>query len=289
MTKSNLYLPADLKLRVGMARNQVITDLEPIRVALDCLDLTSLGGNETVIEIKELCLKAIKYDLAAICVLPDKVKTVAKHLKSTDIKCATVINFPYGDRRTGQDECATVETTAYDILNAISDGANEIDIVQPRNEFRPGFAYDMMRVARLACPKQISLKVILETATYTDTAALADSALIAIAAGADFLKTSTGVHSLGGATLEVAAVLMQIIKNRNFKVGLKISGGVNTAEDCVQYLALRKLFFSKSNINPEKFRFGGSRLLDNLIQNLSPDSESKQNRFIAANGHDYTL
>lgn len=268
MSKSFLYLAPDIERKVQMAKNQLVVTPEIARLALDCLDLTSLSGDETESDIRNLCHKAITYHLQSICVFPDKVKMASQWLKGTNVKVATVINFPYGDRRTNSDELASVETTAEDVSRAVAMGAGQIDIVQPYDT-RPGHAQDLIRSARLACPENVTLKSILETASYKDTSDLADAVLIAISSGADCIKTSTGRHVHGGATLDAAAILLQTIKKSGQSIGIKISGGIKTGEECAQYMALQRIFLGWDSVRPELFRIGGSKVLENLLTNLN--------------------
>ena len=274
MSKSHLYLPPEIERKIQMAKNQSVVTPQIARLALDCLDLTALSGEETDNDIRKLCHQAITYRLTAVCVFPDKVKMASQWLKDTAVKVATVINFPYGDRRTNSDELATAETTAEDIARALAMGAMQIDIVQP-HDTRPGHAQDIIRAARIACPKEITLKSILETASYKDTHDLANATLIAIASGADCVKTSTGRHAHGGASLDAAAILLQTIKQSGRSIGIKISGGIKTAEDCAQYIALQRSFFGWSSVQPDLFRIGGSQVLDNLLQKLTVSSDPR--------------
>ena len=281
MLKSPLYLPSDIERKVQMARNQSTVTPEIARLVLDCLDLTALSGRESEDDIYRLCHQAITYRLSAMCVLPDKVKIAAQWLKGTDVKVATVINFPYGYQRTNSDDLANVETTAEDVARAIGMGAKQIDIVQP-HDIRPGQAQDIIRAARLACPGDVTLKSILETASYKDTYDLANAALITIASGADCITTSSGQHAHGGATLEAAAVLLQTIKHSGRSIGIKISGGIRTAEECAQYIALQRSFFGWNSVKPENFRIGGSSVLDSLLQNLDINREVVSRHHLAS-------
>lgn len=269
-----LYLPPDIERKVLMAKNQSVVTPEIARLALDCLDLTALSGNETDDDVRALCHKAITYHLPTICVFPDKVKMASQWLKGTDVKVATVINFPYGEKRTNSNELASIETTAEDIARAVAMGATQIDIVQPYDA-RPGLAQDLIRAARLACPQNVTLKSILETASYKDTYDLADAALIAIASGADCIKTSTGRHVHGGATLDAAAIILQAIKKSGQPIGIKISGGIRTGEECAQYMALQRSFFGWNSVQPELFRIGGSQVLDNLLIGLNINNSKR--------------
>lgn len=274
MSKSYLHLPPDIERKIMMAKNQSVVTPEVARLALDCLDLTALSGKETDADIRKLCNKAITYHLMAVCVLPDKVKMAHQWLRGTDVKVATVINFPHGDRRTNSDNFATAETTAEDVARAVAMGANQIDIVQPYDT-RPGHAQDIIRAARLACPSDVTLKSILETASYKDSRDLTNAVLIAISSGADCIKTSTGRHVNGGASLDAAAVLLHTIKNTGRSIGVKISGGIKSAEDCAQYIALQRSFFGWNSVQPELFRIGGSQVLESLLQNLAVNSNPR--------------
>ena len=266
---NSLVLPPHLMRKVQFARDQNrIKSNDILRTVLNCTDLTSLTGQETEQDIRLLCQKATLYGVASVCVLPEHVKTAVSYLKGTGIIVATVINYPYGNKRTGKDEEVTTDTTKQDIESAIRDGAKQVDVVYPFTE-PPCTARAILNAARKACPDSVMLKAILETAIYSNIEDLQEVSELAIACGVDCLKTSTGKHSLGGATPEAVAVMMDVIKRENRSIGIKITGGLSTIEDCIPYLALRKLFFGASNINPRNFRFGASRLLDNIVSEFS--------------------
>ncbi len=253
-----------------MARHQSVVTPEIARISMDCLDLSSLHGHESEEDIQRLCYLAITYHLRAVCVLPDKVRMASQFLKGTEVKLATIINFPDPNKRTQYDEFVNAETTAKDVAVAVASGANQIEIVQPR-DVRPGYAQDIIRAARLACPQDVILTSILETASYKDTFDLADSALIAIASGADFLKTSTGCHPHGGASMEAAAILLQTIKQSQQAIGLQVSGEINGAEECAQYISLQRMFSGWGSVNPDRFSIVGHQVLNSLLLSLSLD------------------
>lgn len=262
MSHSPLRLGRTLQKKVDFARMQTVPSEDSIHTVLSCLDLTSLTGNEAPDDVQDLCLKSKFYELASVCVLPQYVRQASRELKGTDIKVATVINYPFGNKRTGSNQTATTKTLAQDIWTALKDGAEQIDIVQPYTE-HPGVANEFIRAARMVIPPYATMKVILETAAFNDTAALYDAALIAISSGADCIKTSTGKHPHGGATLEAAAVMLDAIAHSRKETGIKITGGISSLEDCLTYMALKKIF-SAHSINPSNFRIGASRLLDAL-------------------------
>ncbi len=269
LISNSLVLPPHLMRKVQFARDQnKIKSNDVLRTVLNCTDLTSLTGQETEQDIRLLCQKATLYGVASVCVLPEHVKTAVSYLKDTGIIVATVINYPYGNKRTGKDAEVTTDTTKQDIESAIRDGAKQVDIVYPFTE-SPCTARAFLNAARKACPESVMLKTILETAIYANVEDLQEVSELAIACGVDCLKTSTGKHVLGGATPEAVAVMMDVIKRESKPIGVKITGGLSTIEDCIPYLALRKLFFGASNINPQNFRFGASRLLDNIVSEFS--------------------
>lgn len=262
MSQSPLRLSRALQKKVDFARMQTVVAPDSAHNVLSCLDLTSLSGNETLGDISELCRKSKFYELASVCVLPQYVRQASTELKGSGVKVATVVNFPYGNKRTGSDQVATPNTVPRDIWTALKDGAGQIDIVQPYTE-NPGAANDFMRAARMVIPPTVTMKVILESAAFNEVSALYDAALIAVTSGADCLKTSTGKHPHGGATLEAAAVMLDAIAHSRKTTGIKITGGISSLEDCLTYMALKKIF-SANAISPSNFRIGSSRLLDVL-------------------------
>lgn len=271
MEKSPLCLSADIEKKVNMARHQSVASPSVARYAIDRLDLTSLKGDETDRDIKILCAKAMTHSVHSVCIYPDKVKQVADILKDSKIVTATVINFPTGLYRTNSDEEATAETTAEDISKAIAMGAEQVDIVYPYsvNKSEQQYIHDILESARLSCPPQVTLKVILETSAYDNAADLKLACKAALSEKVDCLKTSTGKHERGGATLEAVAIMLQSIKESGQNVGIKITGGVATTEDCAQYIALNKMITGRDKPPGDRFRFGGSKLLDNLLSTIN--------------------
>lgn len=236
-------------------------------LALRCMDLTSLNDTDMPDTIDALCVKADQGPLgkvAAVCVYPRFVRQAAAALVGKDIGIATVINFPGGQ--------STVEKTVADTLAAISDGATEIDIVLDYKNFihddRQTPA-DLLKACRSACGNKAKMKVILESAAFDDQNLLYEAACLALDCGADFLKTSTGKHESGGATVEAAKTMLQAIKDKDSKAGLKVSGGVRTAEEADLYIELARSMKGKDWVSPENFRLGASGLLDNLLAFLT--------------------
>lgn len=271
MTLSEIFqLPDPLLRKVKMAQNARATR-EIARQAMDCLDLTSLTGNEDDEDIFDLCDTAINNRLSSVCVYPPYVERASRSLKYSDIITATVINFPHGNKRTLSDEKATPETVKEDVTAAIKAGARQIDIVLAHEDFRVGnrpYPLSLLKACREECSDGVTMKVILETASFESSSALREACKMAIRQNADCLKTSTGKHAAGGAKLEHAAILFDEAKMSMRSVGVKISGGVKTVEQCAQYITLARAVMGWDCIKPAIFRIGGSTLLEPLLDKL---------------------
>lgn len=268
-----LTLTDKLNRKVSFALNQVGTR-ETARLAMNCLDLTALNGDETKAEILDLCDVAKYNQLAAVCVYPEHLATARKAIRDGDVAVATVINFPFGDKRTGSSEKATVETTQADITKALDDGANQIDIVLPHAAFLRGernYVRDILVAAGDLCrARNATLKVILETAAFDQSGTLRFACQTAITAGAHCLKTSTGKHPKGGASMDAVAIMLDEISKCRHVVGIKVSGGVKTNTECAQYIMLARSVLGWDCINPRLFRIGSSSILPHLLQELAP-------------------
>ncbi|MDK4538589.1 deoxyribose-phosphate aldolase [Kingella kingae] len=225
------------------------------------IDLTTLNDTDTHEIVAVLCDKAqtAQGNVAAVCVYPQFV-TTAKNKLPASIGLATVVNFPSG----AEDESQVLAQTR----QAIADGANEIDLVFPYHEFQAGntaYAQSLTeQVAQICRDNQAKLKVILETGVLSADE-IHGAAKIAIAAGADFLKTSTGKISVG-ATPEAAAILLVEIKASGKPVGIKLSGGVRELAAAQGYVQQGIDAFGESWVKAENFRIGASGLLDTLLK-----------------------
>jgi deoxyribose-phosphate aldolase len=225
------------------------------------IDLTSLNATDNEADIAALCERATQLvsPVAAICIYPRFVKLVADTFAGTSVKTATVANFPGGDQ--------SLENVLIEINAALQDGAEEIDVVFPYERYLAGerqHAQNFISTCKTACGVSAILKVILETGALKDPAIIADAAFDAIAAGADFVKTSTGKLP-EGATLEAAAVLLLVIKHVSTSlqhpVGLKISGGIRTLEQAAEYIELADVIMGRDWVSPETFRIGASKIV----------------------------
>jgi deoxyribose-phosphate aldolase len=227
--------------------------------ALALLDLTDLGDACTETAVDALCRDARAGEVAAICVWPRFVAQGARALDGTGIRIATVINFPEG----GEDSARAAE----DAAQACRDGAGEIDLVLPYRALlrgEEGIARDVVEAVREACPDAL-LKVILETGELRAAEAIRSAADLALGAGADFLKTSTGKSPVS-ATSEAARILLDAVHASGRPAGLKISGGLRTVEDAAAYLTLADRIMGPAWARPATFRLGASSLFGVLMQ-----------------------
>lgn len=244
----------------------IIIDEALIRRIYSLIDLTSLNESDTESSIAFFSEKALSSlgHVAAVCVYPTFVRQMSAQFFNTAIKVATVVNFPEGD--------LSLEMSLIEIGRALQDGAQEIDVVFPYQRYLAGerqYAQRYISSCKAACGEHVLLKVILETGALQDIAIIADATYDAIAAGADFVKTSTGKIP-EGATLEAVATMLLVVKHSQSQVkrtlGVKVSGGVRTAEDAVKYLELAKLVMGRDWAMPATFRIGASKLVDELLQ-----------------------
>jgi deoxyribose-phosphate aldolase len=229
------------------------------RRALPLLDLTDLTETCTEPKIDALCRDALSGGVAAICVWPHFVAQGARALKGSGIRVATVINFPAG----GEDCARATDDTA----EALRDGADEIDLVLPYRAFLHGdaeTARDMVEAVRDTCGAAI-LKVILETGELADPDVIRRAGRLALEAGADFLKTSTGKSPVS-ATPEAAESMLIEIQASARPAGLKISGGLRSVADAATYLALADRIMGPDWVGPKTFRLGASSLFGALMQ-----------------------
>ncbi|AMO54473.1 deoxyribose-phosphate aldolase [Endozoicomonas montiporae] len=247
-----------------------MTDLTATsRQALQLMDLTSLNDNDTPEVIIDLCRKAktAAGNTAAVCVYPRFVPVAKKTLKAlglNDVTVATVTNFPEG----GNDiDIAVTETRA-----AIAYGADEVDVVFPYKAFMGGdetVGRELVAQCKQVCSdNNVMLKVIIETGELKDPALIRRASDISIEAGADFIKTSTGKVAVN-ATPESARIMLEAIRDSGKQiVGFKPAGGIRTAEDAAEHLAIAADVMGADWINRDHYRFGASSLLGSLLTAL---------------------
>jgi deoxyribose-phosphate aldolase len=244
------------------------TPPEIARRALPLVDLTNLNEDCTAADVLALCEAAATPHgpVAAICIYPRWVAYARAMLKHPDIKIATVANFPEG----AADEIAAIRTTA----QALEDGADEVDVVMPWRTFLAGdeqAAANLIAACRAVTPQGKTLKVILETGELKDAKDILNAANLALDAGADFLKTSTGKVPVN-ATPEAAEILLEAIRVSGRPAGFKASGGIRTVEDAGLYLDIADRIMGPGWVTPKTFRFGASSLLGNLLAAIDAES-----------------
>lgn len=246
--------------------------------ALQLMDLTTLNDNDTDASVIALChqAKSPAGHTAAVCVYPRFVPVARKTLKeigAVDIKIATVTNFPHGNDDIG---IAVAETKA-----AVAYGADEVDVVFPYRALMAGNAeigFELVKACKAACGDDVMLKVIIESGELKTPELIRAASEIAIAAGADFIKTSTGKVAVN-ATPEAAKIMLEVIKEKNPAIGFKAAGGVKNAQQAADYLALAESVLGENWVSAKTFRFGASSLLGSLLQTLGHQSQTSSSAY----------
>jgi deoxyribose-phosphate aldolase len=238
------------------------------------IDLTTLEGKDTEGKVKQLCYKAVHLHdaypglptVAAVCVYPTMVKTAKKALADSGVKVASVATaFPSGQ--------APKDVKIRDTKFAVANGADEIDMVISRGKFHEGeynYVFDEIAAIKEACG-HARLKVILETGelgTYDKVRRASDLALYA---GADFIKTSTGKIQ-PAATLPVTLVMLEAIRDFYYDtgkmVGMKPAGGISKSKLALHYLVMLKEVLGEDWLNNQRFRFGASSLANDVLMQI---------------------
>ena len=249
--------------------------LTAIDLAISMVDLTTLEGADTPGKVHALCAKAKRPDtddptvppVAAVCVFPDLVATAKQSLGNSPVAVASVATaFPAGR--------ASLSVKLADVAVAVENGADEIDMVIDRGAFLAGryhVVFEEIRTVKEACG-HAHLKVILETGELVTYDNLRRAAWLAMLAGADFIKTSTGKVS-PASTLPVALVLLEAVRDfeqvSGVRVGVKVAGGIRSAKDAIRYLVVAKETAGSAWLSPSLFRFGASSLLNDLLMQRS--------------------
>jgi deoxyribose-phosphate aldolase len=250
--------------------------------AVSCMDLTTLNSNDTDERVRRLCAKAInpfRSDIieglgiaganirpAAVCVYHPFVATAAEAVRGTGIHVAAVSTaFPHG--------LAPLDTRLKEIDASVKDGADEIDVVIPRGlVFGAKWQdlYDEIAAMRAACG-EAHLKVILGTGDLATLRNVMLASMVAMMAGADFIKTSTGKESVN-ATLPVGLIMVRAIRayfqETGYLIGFKPAGGISTAKASLDWLVLMKEELGRPWLEPDLFRFGASSLLTDIERQL---------------------
>ncbi len=239
------------------------------------IDLTTLEGADTPGKVRAMCAKALRPDpgdpavppVAAVCVYPDLVATARAALAGSTVAIASVATaFPSGR--------ASLAVKLADVRDAVNNGADEVDMVIDRGAFLAGHygqVYEEVRAVREACGTA-HLKVILETGELATLDNVARASWLAMLAGADFIKTSTGKVS-PASTPPVALVMLGAVRDYSHatgrRVGVKVAGGIRTAKDAIRYLVLVRETAGPQWLSPALFRIGASSLLNDLLMQRS--------------------
>ncbi|MBZ0161328.1 MAG: deoxyribose-phosphate aldolase [Notoacmeibacter sp.] len=250
--------------------------------AIECIDLTTLAGDDTPGRVERLCAKArwpLRADLAealglsgyglhtgAVCVYPSMVPDAVRALEGTGISVASVATgFPAG--------LTPLSTRLAEIRYAVEQGADEIDIVIHRAQVLTGdwpALYDELRRMREACG-QAHMKAILATGELKTLTNVYRASMVAMMAGADFIKTSTGMEAVN-ATLPVSLVMVRAIRDylgfTGLHVGFKPAGGIRAAKDAIAWLILMKEELGADWLRPDLFRIGASSLLGDIERQI---------------------
>ncbi len=257
------------------------TKVAGIRLAISMCDLTTLEGKDSPGKIRQMCAKAIRPDpgdlsvppVAAVCVYPDLVGIAKRALSGSTVRVASVATaFPSGR--------APLAVKILDVKRAVAAGADEIDMVIDRGGFLAGdlrMVFDEIAAVKSACG-EAHLKVILETGeleTYDNVRRASD---LAIAAGADFIKTSTGKIQ-PAATPPVTLCMLEAIRDHwlatGVKIGMKPAGGIRTSKQALHYLVLVKETLGADWLTPDLFRFGASSLVNDCLMQLKKEETGR--------------
>ncbi len=240
-------------------------------LAISMVDLTTLEGADTPGKVRSLCAKARRPDpadpdvpaVAAVCIYPDLVQTAVDGVAGTDIHVASVATaFPSGR--------SSLDIKLRDTGDAVAAGADEIDMVIDRGAFlagRYGQVLEEIVAVKEACG-DAHLKVILETGELVTYDNVRRASWLALAAGGDFIKTSTGKVT-PASTLPVTLVMLEAVRDfaalTGDRRGVKSAGGIRTAKDAIRYLVLVHEVAGAAWLHPDRFRFGASSLLNDLL------------------------
>lgn len=267
-----------------LATRSIKTDakVEGLKMLITMLDLTTLEGADTPGKVRSLCQKALNPDphseqdypsVGAVCVYPPMVSVAREQVAGTGVNVASVASyFPSGQ--------AALDERVEEVERVRDAGADEIDVVMNRNAFLSGkYARVHRELAELAAASgDAHLKVILETGELETYDAVRLASQIAIDAGADFIKTSTGKIK-PAATMPVTLVMLEAIRdhylNTGETVGMKPAGGIRDAKTALRYLVMVKETLGDEWLTPNRFRIGASSLLNDLLLQLEKERHGR--------------
>ena len=265
----------DAAARIATADAADETRVDDLRLVVRCTDLTTLEGDDTPGRIRALCSQALRPDpadptlgpVAAVCVHPSLAGLAAELLAGTPVAVASVAGaFPSG--------LSPLEVKVAEVRAAVAAGAQEIDTVLNRSAFLSGRAD--LAAAELRALREAAgaahFKVILEVCELGSAGAIAEATRLAIDAGADMVKTSTGKGSAGAspqAVLTMAETVAEHFAAGGRPVGIKVAGGVRTAADALGYVGIVRSVLGDDWLTPERLRFGAASLLGNVVSELA--------------------
>ena len=248
--------------------------LEALNMIVSMCDLTTLEGEDTEGKVSQMVAKAIIPDpndldiknVAAVCVYPSLVSIAKEKIGNSSVKVAAVSSyFPSGQ--------VPMESKLLDTKFAIDSGADEIDIVINRKAFLEGDyrnVYDEILALKEVCG-DVHLKTILEVGDLRTYENIRKASLISLAAGSDFIKTSTGKLSVGSSRQACYVMAKAVLDFKNLSgvsAGIKVAGGIRDAKDAIRYLVLIKEEMGNEWLTPDFFRFGASSLLDDVLKQI---------------------
>jgi deoxyribose-phosphate aldolase len=248
-----------------------------LELIVGCMDLTTLEGKDTPGKVRQICARGISPapgmpSVAAICVYPNLVAIAREALRGSRVHLASVATaFPSG--------LSPLDIKLREVRAACDGGADEIDMVIDRNAFLCGDDATVLNeivAVKAACEGKAQLKVILEVGELGSYAAIRRACDLALAGGADFLKTSTGkigISSTPAIALAMCEAIGEHHRRTGARVGLKLAGGIRTAKQAFGYIAIVHETLGATWLQPDLFRIGASSLLDDvLLQHLKRDS-----------------
>jgi deoxyribose-phosphate aldolase len=260
----------------SLARRSIKRDskLWALDLAVRCMDLTTLEGVDTTGKVVAMCAKAVRPNpvdatippVAAVCLYPQLVPVAVAALKGTDVKVASVAGtFPAG--------LGPLSSRLAEIRDVVAAGAHEVDIVLNRSLFLGGRYAECFEelVAAREAAGEAHLKVILETGELGSYDRTRQASVLAMAAGADFIKTSTGKIGVS-ATLPSALCMMEAARDffheTGRRVGVKVAGGIRQSKQAIQYLVLLYETLGPDWMTPDRFRIGASTLLNDVLMQI---------------------
>ncbi len=266
-----------LKERVSSLATRSVkreSKLQALNMIVSMCDLTTLEGGDTDGKVSQMVAKAIRPDpndtsvpsVAAVCVYPELVSTAKEEVSESKVLVASVSSyFPSGQ--------APLESKIHDTKYAIQNGADEIDIVINRKAFLEGDyrrVYDEVSSLKEACG-EVHLKTILEVGELGSYDNIRKASMIAMSAGSDFIKTSTGKISEGASREACNVMAKTVLDYKNATgamVGIKVAGGIRDSKDAIRYLVLIKEEIGEDWLDSNYFRFGASSLLDDVLRQI---------------------